>query len=638
MTFIGNNLRSAAAVLVAASALVIATPAPAFDWVGGSGAWEDGVNWAGGNPPIVADPVAIQLPVTVTSSGPLNEARDLVLDAALEVSAGVLDILGDIDSSGAITVDGGELEANFLNNLGDGELVVTGSSSKLDIVVEFTNEGVAAFSSGSLSTLADIDNKASMSATDAAVILSETMINDIGAEATFSGADTVLDVEDNITNAGQYSILAGASVAASSFVNYAGKNVDDAAFAADSLFVAALGTVDLSGSDTSYVIAGNITNQGRFTATAGATAEVVSIGNENVLEILDGAEVDVISILNDAGASISVRDTATRLTLSDNLQSAGDVVVELGGTLETLSIGSSKTVTVKTGGSVVTESITNESDGTMSVDGATTSVAVANSFNNHGKFTASNTADVGAGSFSNTGMATVDTGAVLTTTTLVNAAGAEFDVTGPASAVMVDGIAENRGTMSIRDGATVAAGAYEQYEGTTTIDAATLGAAGSANEIHGGTLTGIGSIGGALHILTGGTLDIGLAADTTAALDVAGNATFGGTWLVEIAGLAAADFDRVLAGGVVTAGGTLEVSLLGGFSPVVGDVFDIALGTGAGGAFAATLFPVFDGRTFETIVGADFIRLAVVNAVPLPPAFALLIAACGYLGTRRRYA
>ncbi len=68
------------------------------------------------------------------------------------------------------------------------------------------------------------------------------------------------------------------------------------------------------------------------------------------------------------------------------------------------------------------------------------------------------------------------------------------------------------------------------------------------------------------------------------------------------------------------------MKLLGGFEPLIGDTFDIVLGTSVAGAFATEILPVFDGRTFDVVLGLDFVRLTVTAApIPIPAAGACLV-------------
>lgn len=62
-----------------------------------------------------------------------------------------------------------------------------------------------------------------------------------------------------------------------------------------------------------------------------------------------------------------------------------------------------------------------------------------------------------------------------------------------------------------------------------------------------------------------------------------------GTITLELAGTAAGQFDRILIDDMLTAGGTLAVSLSSGFTPTLGDSFDLFDFTSATGSFALSL-------------------------------------------------
>ncbi len=73
-----------------------------------------------------------------------------------------------------------------------------------------------------------------------------------------------------------------------------------------------------------------------------------------------------------------------------------------------------------------------------------------------------------------------------------------------------------------------------------------------------------------------------------------------GSILIELGGAGSGQFDKLLVDGSLTAGGTLAVSLVGGFSPSTGDVFDILHFTSVTGSFQLELPALHPGLTWNT--------------------------------------
>ena len=96
-----------------------------------------------------------------------------------------------------------------------------------------------------------------------------------------------------------------------------------------------------------------------------------------------------------------------------------------------------------------------------------------------------------------------------------------------------------------------------------------------------------------------------------------GTLTFSATssLTAEVGGLTpVTDYDRLTVFGDVVLGGTLDASILGGFTPTVGDVFDILLASGSvSGTFDAVNLPAGPGEGFGIFYGSNFVRLMVLR-------------------------
>lgn len=154
------------------------------------------------------------------------------------------------------------------------------------------------------------------------------------------------------------------------------------------------------------------------------------------------------------------------------------------------------------------------------------------------------------------------------------------------------------------------------YSGPTAIFAGKLvvdGSIASAVTINNtGTLGGSGTVGG-ITINSGGILAPG---DSPGILSVNGNynQTSGGVLNVEIGGATpGTGFDQVAVSGSATVGGTLNLSLVNGFRPTVGQTFKIITSTSESGNFSTVNS---SGFTVSSNASATGIILTVTSVVP----------------------
>ncbi len=148
-------------------------------------------------------------------------------------------------------------------------------------------------------------------------------------------------------------------------------------------------------------------------------------------------------------------------------------------------------------------------------------------------------------------------------------------------------------------------GAVNQSGGTVTVLNGGVALTNGNYNLSGGSLVApqvTQSATGAL-VLTGGRLSVGvIAGDVTntgstiapgagpGLTTINGNLTLnGGKLEIEIAGAGAGQFDRIVVNGALTAGGVIDVKLLGSYTPQLGAKFDILDFTAAAGAFTLDL-------------------------------------------------
>ncbi len=153
-----------------------------------------------------------------------------------------------------------------------------------------------------------------------------------------------------------------------------------------------------------------------------------------------------------------------------------------------------------------------------------------------------------------------------------------------------------------------------------------------------GAVSGSGSFTGPGTVFLEGDLRPG---NSPGRLVFEGDAFFGSASraVFELAGYTrGVDYDAMDVGGTLGLGGTLEVTLTGGFTPVAGDSFDLFTYALLQGAFDKVLLPTLPGLDFGLLAGAGRLSLK-VSAIPLPSPLWLLLGgllALSALGHGRR--
>lgn len=111
-------------------------------------------------------------------------------------------------------------------------------------------------------------------------------------------------------------------------------------------------------------------------------------------------------------------------------------------------------------------------------------------------------------------------------------------------------------------------------DGEIVINSNAIESGGGMVDIHSGTLSGVGTVGGSV-INNGGLVGPGTSSGVLT-IDNDYTQGAGGTLAIEIGGtLPGAAYDRLIVGGMANLAGTLNVSLVNGFTPSVGATFDI---------------------------------------------------------------
>ena len=390
------------------------------------------------------------------------------------------------------------------------------------------------------------------------------------------------------------------------------------------VFVQAPGALSVSGAGTTVSVVEGVFSSGTWQMSQGATLHAESFDNFNLQNVEGAAQATANSMINHAGALAGITGAGSRLVINGNLTNDGTVRALAGGALETVSLDNTGGIEVD-GGQYLSASVDNH--GSVAVRGAAGEWRATDVVTNAGSVRVEGGAHAELATLDNQDSATIE-GATASIVELDNRAPAALELVAGASVTVAD-LALNRGQLTIDASSVLASARYQQLAGVTVLAGGELGASDAFGvDIAGGELRGRGTVAGNLGVGAGGSLAPGDAGDATGRLDILGDLALAGLFSVDIGGTAAADFDQLVASGDALLGGTLAVSLAGGFMPVLGDYFDIVLAGAVGGDFDALLLPALTaGLRFETLVGTDFYRLA-VTAVPLPapllPALAVL--------------
>ena len=168
----------------------------------------------------------------------------------------------------------------------------------------------------------------------------------------------------------------------------------------------------------------------------------------------------------------------------------------------------------------------------------------------------------------------------------------------------------NAGDLTVATGCTfTATGAYTQTGGSTTLANGTLAASGTV-DIQSGTLGGNGTV--SATVSNGGQVSPGSSAGT---LNITGDYAQapGGTLNIEIGGITAGtEHDVLNVTGAATIDGTLDLELIGGFTPTQPETFEILNYASHSGSFAST---TGSAQTLEVDYQGTMISLSVPDAV-----------------------
>jgi RHS repeat-associated protein len=360
----------------------------------------------------------------------------------------------------------------------------------------------------------------------------------------------------------------------------------------------------------------NVTNG----LTLGPSGLVNEIGNGRLnftgTETLSGSGViDFADTLTSNGnKGVYVPNSGTTLTIAPGVLIHGQTGF-LGSTTGGL-VTNNGTVAADGGGGVITvQGDTNYASGTLT--GGTWQVSSGSTLQLLGATITTNAADVlldGAAAQITSDTAGTSALAQLAT----NTATGSFTLQDGADFASAQAFT-NAGTLTIGSGSTFTSGGtgvYRQTGGNTFLKDGTLGASPTEQvDIQAGTLSGSGTIDA--NLTNAAEVDLGPSPGTLA---IQGNytQTTGGTLALKVGGASpGSGYDQVNVSGTASLAGTLSVSLVNGYGPATGQIYNVLHAAAVNGGFGTVLQPVFAGTpAFQVQTAPTAVNLIGVVSSP----------------------
>ncbi len=555
-------------------------PSTPDDWLGGAGNWSNAADWSGGEP---------------------GNGNDVIINSGND--AVTLDTNANINS---LTLGGTSGHSTLSDSLGRGyEIQIAGAltinqSGTLtfteDVIVangNSTNAGTINLSNASgLSFNGNFSNSGTIElngfAARPGIGIAGTLTNSGQIVDNFDSA--FLDVGGTLSNSGGlfiYSLTTGA------LTNTASGSID-------TQFLTVNGNLTNAGMmfgyerGSQFSITGTLTNSGRFD-TSYATATLGGLNNSG--EFLVGGIATVNGNASNSGGisegyigpsggqELVVNGTFTNVP-SGNVQLTGPYI---GGMSATSIVNQG---TIQMGGDAPLSAGTLTNSGTIStgVGGGGSTISVSGTLTNNA-----------GGTLSLGGMSDVANVAYVNNAGSISIAnGATFNITGGSHAVAnaFPGFL-NSGSVLISQGGTLSSPlTYTQITGQTTVDGTLrINGNGVANFAGGAVYGNGGTIQG--NVISNAAFNMGDLPMTVGTMAINGNYTQGanGSLAFDIASLTS--YDQLNVSGHASLNGTLYVDLLNGYTPQIGNMFDIMNYAGKSGTFSMTIgLPINNNEHF----------------------------------------
>jgi hypothetical protein len=645
------TLKATAASLTSATSSVFnvnATPPNNFTNTSGDNQWTTAANWSAGLPTsgqVVSDTGGFN--IILASGAQSVSAMNFNNGGTLTISGGSLTFLS-ASTANNVVISGGTLTANAPLSITGTTTLSSGTLSGTGVV---TTTGPLSWSGGTISMTGGagaVNTNGGITETGA-VTLSNGTINNAGAVSMNPGGTISMTATAAInnttgtwnapsggisltgggaapsfTNGGTFNLAAGAGTftfTGVAFNNNGTANLNSGTLSllgggtsAGKFNVAAGTTLSLGGSNFSATAASSVTGAGSVLFNGGPSTISGAYNVTGATTVgASAADSSVVANFNSASASTAnLNMNAGALGGNGNLAVPG-TMTWAGGTL-----GNTGTTTIAANTGILNLTGTNspkQTGGTLAVAGtanfnagldiggkAVINVTAGGTFNLNGDFSIVSNTIPGNSTFNNMGTVNKTAG----TLGLDGGFGNSVAFT-------------NTGTVNANSGTFNFVGGYTQ-NGVNSLTSIGLNDSIVGNlTLNGGTLNGNGKILG--NVTNGAIVKPGNSPGT---ITISGNytQTAAGTLNIELDGTGAGQFGVLNIGGAATLGGTLNVTLSGGFVPVAGNAFKIMTFTDVtGGSDFLNKNGLSQGGIFlqPAINPADFTLNSITSTVILAP-------------------
>jgi hypothetical protein len=344
------------------------------------------------------------------------------------------------------------------------------------------------------------------------------------------------------------------------------------------------GTLNLGNGQTT----GDTPGGGTLTVASGGS---LVLNNSGTTLSVNGALSDSGSVTLNTGATLNLTQGMSNLAGDLFLQNGKTTSITPSGGTMTLAVGSLLEIQAASG-LTVNGNLTNKSTTFETANGTGNKVTVSGGFSNSGSLFLFGTADTltVTKTLTNNAGATLqmaNSGQVANINTLSNSG--TFNVGGGTANIAT---LSNSGTVNISVGAalkvTGTGSKYTQTAGTTTDDGSLTLPSSGALSLNSGSLFGKGTITGA--VTSSGTITPGDSSFTTGILTDKGAYTQNSAGVLDISiggTTVGTQFDQFAITGAATLKGALNVAEIDGFTPTLGETFDIMNFASKAGVFSS---------------------------------------------------